>query len=554
MKKETGILIVVLIVCILFSIGFYSYMDDMNIKNGRSLDWQERFGKKDTIMLYAADENQEFSTIVPENREYNTYKYQCVSDNCEILGYGENHVLVSDDGYYLYSVKRKKSLLISIEREIKNGQVLVMNNQIYGILFEEVSGNTFYYSVIDEKMYLDGYFDSFDNLSKYSIVDNRLLGYIDEKEVLYDLKTNKVLLENDYKIDVKYNKNGDYYYQLLKDFDTKEHIIVTRNMRKLLNGEVVYNSYINKDGNFVVLKKRNDQKFYILDANSKLLKESNNYESIYMLIGDDYVVLEDDNHIKLYNTNEKLLVTFVEMTENLIFHDLISGYFEQGGREGIYLIFEDTNIKEGTIGHGLEYYYIPSNKEQGLRRLNEIGAYAKPIIYLYPKEKTNVKIRFKNANLLTTTYPKYNKLWDVLAYPNGDLYDQSNKYYYGLYYEETPNKAVDFNEGFYVTKENAINFLEEKLHIIGLNDKERNEFIMYWLPILEKNEKSLVYFELTDSREQTNKLIISPKPDSLLRVAIHIKKVSNEVSIQEQKLSTFERKGFTAVEWGGRVY
>ena len=77
---------------------------------------------------------------------------------------------------------------------------------------------------------------------------------------------------------------------------------------------------------------------------------------------------------------------------------------------------------------------------------------------------------------------------------------------------------------------------------------------MYWLPILEKNGKNLVYFELTESREKYNKLVIDPKPDSLLRVAIHVKKVNKKTNIKEQKLSTFERKGFTAVEWGGVVH
>jgi hypothetical protein len=77
---------------------------------------------------------------------------------------------------------------------------------------------------------------------------------------------------------------------------------------------------------------------------------------------------------------------------------------------------------------------------------------------------------------------------------------------------------------------------------------------MYWLPILERNEKNLVYFELTESREAFNKLIINPKPDSLLRVAIHIKKVDKKVAIKEQKLKSFKRKGFTAIEWGGVIH
>ena len=40
----------------------------------------------------------------------------------------------------------------------------------------------------------------------------------------------------------------------------------------------------------------------------------------------------------------------------------------------------------------------------------------------------------------------------------------------------------------------------------------------------------------------------------MLRVSIHIKKVNNFVNIKEQELETFERKGFTVVEWGGMIY
>ena len=183
-----------------------------------------------------------------------------------------------------------------------------------------------------------------------------------------------------------------------------------------------------------------------------------------------------------------------------------------------------------------------------------MGGRAKPVLYLYPTTDTKVDIKLAHPEYLTTTYPKYNNGWKVFAKPNGDLYDESGKYYYALYWDEKRYAEVDFSTGFYVTKENAIDFLEEKLTYIGLNDKERNEVIMYWLPILEKNGKSLVYFELTEEREANNKLLVSPTPDSMLRVNIHIKKVNTKVDIKEQKLTSFERRGFTVVEWGGMTY
>lgn len=178
----------------------------------------------------------------------------------------------------------------------------------------------------------------------------------------------------------------------------------------------------------------------------------------------------------------------------------------------------------------------------------------KPILYLYPTEDTYVKVKLANDKNIITSYPDYQNGWEILAKENGDLYDSNGKYYYALYWDEKSNNQIDFNTGFYVTKENAIPFLEEKLSIIGFNDRERNEFIMYWLPKLENNKKSLVYFELTKERETNNKLIITPQPTSLLRVNMHIKKVEKEIEIPEQIFTTFERKGFTVVEWGGTIH
>ena len=180
--------------------------------------------------------------------------------------------------------------------------------------------------------------------------------------------------------------------------------------------------------------------------------------------------------------------------------------------------------------------------------------FKKPILYLYPTEDTQISVKLEHPELLLTTYPKYNNGWNVFVKTNGDMYDASGKYYYGLYWDEVDKSNVNFKEGFYVTSDKAIDFLEEKLSIIGLSDRERNEFIMYWLPVLEKNKQSLVYFEFTDEIEAHQKLMIHPKPDSLLRVRIHIKKVSKYVDIKEEKLPTFVRNGFVAVEWGGSNY
>ena len=180
----------------------------------------------------------------------------------------------------------------------------------------------------------------------------------------------------------------------------------------------------------------------------------------------------------------------------------------------------------------------------------------KPILYLYPKkDKSKVTITFEKPELIKISYPLYKDKWVVTANQNGTLTDKKGNTYYGLYWEETKYTDVDFSTGYYVTSDNAASFLEEKLKYIGLNEREINEFIIYWLPILDQNKKSVVHFELTDERQLTNAINISPKPDSLLRVSMHVKRVDEEPkNLRKQGMKHFNRTGFAVVEWGGVIH
>ena len=50
-----------------------------------------------------------------------------------------------------------------------------------------------------------------------------------------------------------------------------------------------------------------------------------------------------------------------------------------------------------------------------------IGRDDKPLIYIYPTKETAVSVKLSNPERLTTTYPKYQSGWKVIAQPNGNL-------------------------------------------------------------------------------------------------------------------------------------
>lgn len=176
----------------------------------------------------------------------------------------------------------------------------------------------------------------------------------------------------------------------------------------------------------------------------------------------------------------------------------------------------------------------------------------KPVIYLYPEKTMDVNVQLKYNGKLTVTYPEHKKTgWDVSAKPDGTLTDlDTGKEYSYLFWEGDTNVNYDMSDGFVVAGEDIAEFLQEKLSYMGLTPKEYNEFIVFWLPEMKNNKYNLIKFQETDYTDNA-KLIINPKPDSILRVFMTWKALDEKIEIPEQKLSTFKRKGFTVIEWGG---
>ena len=174
----------------------------------------------------------------------------------------------------------------------------------------------------------------------------------------------------------------------------------------------------------------------------------------------------------------------------------------------------------------------------------------KPVIYLYPIKKTNVFVNLNFDGTFTCTYPKINDGWKVVAEPDGTLTDKTGRTYGYLFWEGDTKVPMKFNEGFCVAGKDTEAFLLDKLAYLGLNDKEINDFMVFWLPRMQDNPYNLISFQ-TDNYLKAAQLKVSPQPDTMIRVFMAWKKADNFVHIKEQKLAKTQRKGFAIVEWGG---
>ena len=192
----------------------------------------------------------------------------------------------------------------------------------------------------------------------------------------------------------------------------------------------------------------------------------------------------------------------------------------------------------------------------------------KPVLYVYPEREQSLTVSLDVEGELGTVYPAPDALettdrgtqasWTVTAPPDGTLTDQGGRTYPSLFWDGEMTLEAP-RQGFIVAREDAVPFLEEKLALLGLTDKEAADFITFWAPQIRANEYTFVSFDASSytaharysvTDEAGNQVV----PDTFIRVFMTIRAAdANEVVTPQVFGPTPTRSGFTAVEWGGAV-
>ena len=478
---------------------------------------------EDAIKVYVSKKNGKATFTEPKDIDnYDLYAFEIdgAYSDLKLLAESSEYVLYTDDDYNVHMINYKTGNKV-MDNLNYQAVLPIKTNELYDTKYIAIKINNKWgiYNITNNERVVSHKYDSVSPLLYMGVggpsvevntLDDGIIAVVNYNEGenatseygVINYKTGKELIKQEYKSMIK---SGSYLWAT--DFYGEGHIFD-------------YNGVEYLDGKF---------------------------DKIYWIVDGKYILVNDDSLIKLVSIKGKEIYSYGKIKVGNINYGLTYN-------NGALFQFDNPDAVDSDYTTGcIEVIYDASTKT-GESKTSYCGGIAKPVLYLYPKKTTKVTVTFEHPEYLETTYPKYTGNWEVKAHSNGDLYDNNGSYYYALYWDEKKVRDVDFSVGYYVEKSDAISFLEQKLSYIGLSRREANEFIMYWLPVLEKNEKSLVYFELTEERESYNKLNISPKPDSLLRLVIHIKKVDKKVNIPKQNLTKFQRKGFVAVEWGGIVY
>ena len=171
-----------------------------------------------------------------------------------------------------------------------------------------------------------------------------------------------------------------------------------------------------------------------------------------------------------------------------------------------------------------------------------------PNIYLYPTESCNVKVTVEPNVQMVASSPFYNDGWNVRAYPDGSIPNTPGYLFYeAVVTVEKPAK------GWCISSTEVGPFFKNILKAYGLNQVEIKDFLDYWQIRLNRSPYYAVYPIVKETLDKVCPLKIAPVPDTVFRLWFYITPVPEKrnLSLEEPPVQPFERKGFTAVEWGG---
>lgn len=181
---------------------------------------------------------------------------------------------------------------------------------------------------------------------------------------------------------------------------------------------------------------------------------------------------------------------------------------------------------------------------------------SKPAIYFYPPNDTVLSVKLNPAGYLTYSDPLYDPIigWkNFIAHPDGSLTYDNKQYPYLFYEAELKEFPIDKTTGYVVAGTDLVSYFKQILPTLGLNEKETNDFIDYWMHRLSVAQPYyFIHFLSNEQIEAIEPIDISQTPDTEIRIRTYFKPLEYPISVKQQVLpKSPARRGFTLVEWGG---
>lgn len=275
----------------------------------------------------------------------------CKSDECTYINAYDKYVLIEEENeYYLYDYTND-SLNFGPFKLNNEYDVLVHDNILYGILYNQENTNHIYNVQTGKTLknikgiLLPGEMD-FDPTIMYKY--NYAVLVNNDKNEFVNLKTGNVSYTIKESILSFIEKNKIVYITTLTS--NNKYKIYNSNGKALFDGKEYTDFIINED-NFLVSTENN---FKVYDNKLNVEVNSKTYDKVFGLY-QDFVVAVKNNNLMILNTKDKEYVTFENVWEDStsLYHHNLTRKIDNR----ISVIIENKKVPTGTIGNYIEYYY-----------------------------------------------------------------------------------------------------------------------------------------------------------------------------------------------------
>lgn len=180
----------------------------------------------------------------------------------------------------------------------------------------------------------------------------------------------------------------------------------------------------------------------------------------------------------------------------------------------------------------------------------------KPVIYLYSKKEQSFSLEIRTPAHLHFTYPAYNGSWTGTSSPDGTIRINDSSYPYLFWDAMLPTESLnpDWVSADQIKGSEAVNYLEKELSLVGMNQREKTDFITYWAPRMQK----WAYVQITwlQNRQIDPLATLKLSPDyTQNRIYLLFtgsdQPIEQTLSVKPRLLQPFDRSGNYLVEWGG---
>lgn len=306
----------------------------------------------------------------------------CKTDDCYVEDAYKEYALVKEnDSYSLINYLNDKIIVEGFAKNKEQNDVVALltdlDNNVHGITHQTANNATIYSLKSDKTIIVEGEVLSSQDLNSKYLYYKDLYATVKNSEgkvkvIIYDINSGNKIIEHD-----SYPKeiigNSDEIIIEFYDDTTDKTLTYNSSGKLVLNNINFIDSIYMNDGDLIIISNNKYSAYDIKSLEKKY--ESKKFSDIFY-VGDNYMLVVNDNNLNVVDLNGNLLTTFIENYDSdnnkirsmYVDNNTINVMIESDNVSIYEVLNEHSDITEEDLNAyylGFRYYYNINTKEVG---------------------------------------------------------------------------------------------------------------------------------------------------------------------------------------------